>query len=333
MQIPSFWAEARIEGKVGGRKRVMRRFGWSDESAAAAEVHARGRAEAALAELQAGRNVPNREQKLAYGGGGLPIREEVLLRRGDVIITRNSYGARCLNEPDVLFADIDIAWRLSLRVRRLLTALLVLLALACVVTAVCAMRSGAIALFLIAAYGTILPLFSLQLVFGYYGKTTKNRDRCLPPVLDSLPARFASEPGARVAVYETPAGVRLLALHRTFDPTSEATQQLFRALDTDPAYALMCALQACFRARLSAKPWRAGIWRHVHHRRPGRWPVAEQRRAERERWVADYEAAASGYAACRFLYEFGDGSADPRCLEVQRIHDELSKAREDLPIA
>ena len=47
MQIPSFWAEARIEGKVGGRKRVMRRFGWSDESAAAAELHARERAEAA----------------------------------------------------------------------------------------------------------------------------------------------------------------------------------------------------------------------------------------------------------------------------------------------
>ena len=39
----------------------------------------------------------------SVGGIGLPIREEVLARNGDDVITRNSYGARCLNEPDVLF--------------------------------------------------------------------------------------------------------------------------------------------------------------------------------------------------------------------------------------
>ncbi|MFT4843826.1 MAG: hypothetical protein ACI8UD_002340 [Planctomycetota bacterium] len=52
--------------------------------------------------------VPSHERKLPYGGLGLPIREEIVARNGADIITRNGYGARCLNEPDVLFADIDM---------------------------------------------------------------------------------------------------------------------------------------------------------------------------------------------------------------------------------
>lgn len=45
---------------------------------------------------------------MAYNGAqGVPIREEVLERHGDTVITRNGYGAKCLNTPDVLFADVD----------------------------------------------------------------------------------------------------------------------------------------------------------------------------------------------------------------------------------
>jgi len=39
----------------------------------------------------------------------VPIREEIVSRHGDTIITRNSYGARCLNTPNALFADITVS--------------------------------------------------------------------------------------------------------------------------------------------------------------------------------------------------------------------------------
>jgi len=45
MQIPQHWAEARATGKVNGRERVVRRFGWSDES----PEHAQQQAEPATA--------------------------------------------------------------------------------------------------------------------------------------------------------------------------------------------------------------------------------------------------------------------------------------------
>jgi hypothetical protein len=39
--------------------------------------------------------------------GGTPIREEVLERRDESVMTRNSYGAHCLNTENVAIADID----------------------------------------------------------------------------------------------------------------------------------------------------------------------------------------------------------------------------------
>jgi hypothetical protein len=56
----------------------------------------------------AGRPLIPREPKVPYNGAvGVPIREEILARYGAAVITRNSHGARCLNTPDILFADVD----------------------------------------------------------------------------------------------------------------------------------------------------------------------------------------------------------------------------------
>lgn len=41
------------------------------------------------------------------GAEGVPIREEIVEVHGTTIITRNAYGAGCLNTPDVLFVDLD----------------------------------------------------------------------------------------------------------------------------------------------------------------------------------------------------------------------------------
>lgn len=330
MQIPQFWAEARIVGTIQGRQRVLRRFGWSDIDDAAALQHAHERAAAAMAAWQAGQPVRPRERKLIYGGGdGLPIREEVIARVGQDVVTRNAYGARCLNQPDVLFADLDHGDHLPL----LLGSLTGLLPLAALVWGV------------IGAFSTDGACWKVLVVVGAFGlaihkllwferlrHSAWNTARLQRQLHRLTMATIGGLGAVRFALYETPAGLRLLALHRTFDPVAPATQALLAELQSDPVYAQMCRLQACFRARLSAKPWRIGIRKHQPPR-SGLWPVQPSRRAERAAWVAHYEQVAVGFAACRFLGEFGDAPVHPRAAAVQRLHDELSRARSGLPIA
>jgi hypothetical protein len=327
MQIPDYWAEARATGLVRGKPRVVRRFGWSEHSQAEAELRAQQRAAAALAELQAGREVAPRETKLGYGVQGLPIREQVLARHGDLVVTRNSYGARCLNEPDVLFADIDVEKRLPRPVK---IALVLLGVSAVSVASYCYWHGwrplGCASL----AVGLVLIVVLAEAV-GVWQSSPRRVVASRKERLDFLRAVVAGMPGARFAVYETPAGFRLLALHRQFAAASAEVARLFEAFRVDPSFARMCVLQDCFRARVSANPWRIGM-RHVRPR-PGIWPVHPDRIALRLAWIDEYEAAAAGFAACRHLAELGTGAPIERCLQVQRLHDELSGARSGKPIA
>src|SRR5688572_28381771 len=115
MIVPQFWAEARAQHRKKDRQVTIRRFGWSDASQAEAQANADARAAEALARVLAGEDLLRREPKIPYNGAaGVPIREEIVARHGEDVITRNSYGARCLNTPDVLFADVDFPTEPSL---------------------------------------------------------------------------------------------------------------------------------------------------------------------------------------------------------------------------
>ncbi len=330
MQVPEHWAEARLVGSVKGLDRVVRRWGWSDTSAVDAQRHAEQRAAAAMAELQAGRKVPTREKKLAYGGAGLPIREEVVARNGTDVITRNSYGARCLNVPDVLFADLDFVPRLSALQERLFSILawaFGLTALAVAVVMFSNQRQG------LGCAGVALSFFG-PIVLLAVRVRQRHKPGSLALVrarqLEAVHAFVAHSSEARLAVYETPAGLRVLALHATYDPTGKPARELFIVVGCDRAYARMCELQACFRARVSPKPWRIGVPNIVTR---SVWPVPADRVAARAQWIVGYETAARGHAACRFVEEIGSGKVHPRCAAVQRMHDEACRARSGLPIA
>lgn len=325
MQIPEHWVEARIVGAVNGKQRVIRRFGWSDTSAEAAHEMAQRRAHEALRELRSGKTVSRRERKLPYGGAGLPIREQVLARRGDVVITRNSYGARCLNVPDVLFADLDLDVGLS----RLQWAWL-LASVASLALSVWSLRLPG-CWTMVAVLWVPLTVFAARASWLRRQNRTRFRALRMRRLIDRVHAYVRVHPEVRFAVYETPAGLRVLALHRTFEATSPVAVELLTALGSDPAYVQMCQLQACFRARVSGKPWRMAV-RHIRPR-PGVWPVHPDRRALREQWVGVYEAAAQRFAACRFREQLGEGKVAARCVDVQRLHDELSRAHSDLPLA
>lgn len=327
MIVPRYWAEARVH-KPRDRERgqiTVRRFGWSDATQAEADHMARLRAEAALAGLVAGRKGPRREPKVAYNGAeGVPIREEILASHGDVVITRNAYGAACLNTPDVLFADIDFSTAPGCRSVLAHWALLTLALAGLVVI----YRPGAL-LFPALVAGMILAYPASVATHRVLSALQGGPEKAAVSRLRALARRL---PGSRFRLYRSPAGLRVLALHRLFDPTSPEVAEIFRDLRADPLYAQMCKNQRCFRARVSPKPWRIGIDRHLRPR-PGTWPIKPEHLPMRRAWVEAYERAASGFASCRFVEDMGDGALDAKAERVCALHDRLSRAHDGVSIA
>jgi hypothetical protein len=307
------------------RQVTVRRFGWSDASQEAAQAHADERAREALARILAGdTEVERRDWKVAYNGAeGMPIREEIVERAGEMIVTRNSYGARCLNVPDVLFADIDLARPGG-----------------CV--AGCSLVLAAMAGALWLAWGWSLrgtvALMALAAVVAAFlagslaGRWQRLRELRPEKVIAMLKRFVASHPQWHLRLYRTPAGFRVLAMQRTFDPREPAVKQAFEAWGVDVVYAQMCRNQQCFRARLTAKPWRIGINEHLRPR-PGVWPIKPERMPDRLRWVAHYEEIARRFAACRFVEAFGSSEVAAGAEQVRAAHDRWCAAESDLPLA
>lgn len=145
---------------------------------------------------------------------------------------------------------------------------------------------------------------------------------------------FASRhPDWSLRAYRTPNGLRLLATHRPFDAASPEVEAFFEAVAADPVYRRMCARQRCFRARLTAKPWRIDIADRLRPR-PGVWPVRPERLPQRRAWTERYDAVAAGYAACRFIGTVGRDVVCDELRDVVALHDRESRALEaSLPIA
>lgn len=326
MIVPQYWAEARLQHRERNKQVTVRRFGWSDDSLEAAQAHAQRRVQEAFERVLAGEALPRREHKVAYNGAeGLPIREEIVERHGDDVVTRNSYGALCLNTPDVLFADVDFDFpRQEPGLRRWLRRLLLIAAVAFGWW----MRSFAwgivAALVAVVLAWWIAHALHRAMVWRMGGPEAMARAK--------LKAFAQAHPDWRLRCYRTPAGLRLLALHRVFDPGAPEVAACFEALGVDTVYALMCQRQHCFRARVSPKPWRVGIQARLRPR-PGVWPVAVEHLPMRQRWIEDYQRASRDHAACRFEREYGQGPVDARADEVRRLHDALSGAERGLPIA
>ena len=325
MIVPSYWAEAAANRRLHGKIASLRRFGWSDQSQEAAQSHAEARLEDAFRRLESGESLLKREPKVAYNGAeGVPIREEIVDRFGDAVVTRNAYGARCLNTDRVLFADIDLGGGAGFRSSLAITGAAVLLGV----------TVGWWGLSISA--GIVLGLVALMVGPFLAGQWHKLRTAvsggeevaAMKRVVNFL----ETHPDWSVRIYRTPAGFRLMATHRTFTADDPEVETCFEAWGTDPVYRRMCLRQRCFRARLSAKPWRIGLTTHLKPR-PGVWPISPERLADRHRWIDQYELAAQGYASCRYLETLGSGVIHPEVLEVQQVHDRLSGAESGLPMA
>ena len=326
MIVPQYWAEASVRMQRKRRQVTVRRFGWSDVSQAEAQASAEARAREAVVSMEAGQRLSFRERKVSYNGAeGLPIREEVISRHGDTVVTRNTYGARCLNTPNVLFADIDFPRKSGG------AAFLILFVLA-LIGAVAV--GGAKHAWL---YG--LATFMLDEWIGHGLKRYLDKRKAPEAIAqaekqcrDRVEQFIKSHPAWHVRVYRTPAGLRVLAMHRVFDPAEPEVAECFRELGTDLVYVTMCSRQKCFRARVSPKPWRIGISQHIRPR-PGIWPVNPEKMPLRQTWVDQYEKAAVRFSSCRFLTALGNRTlVDPAAQAVQALHDQLCQANTSLPL-
>jgi hypothetical protein len=325
MIVPQFWAEVRLQKREKKKQVTIRRFGWSDTSQEEAQANANQRAEEALARALAGEKLLRREPKVAYNGAhGMPIREEILSRQGDTIITRNSYGARCLNTPNVLFADIDFEERFSGRYFLIVFAALIL----------CAVMLGVIthSVRLAIILWLVSMLFSIHATLLLHKTVQQLQGGANSVARKKIEDFLTQHPEWKLRLYQTPAGMRVMVTHRTFEPDDPKVLAFFKAIGTDKIYMRMCINQQCFRARVSAKPWRIGIEKHMKPR-PGTWPVAEDKLPERTSWVEAYEAKAQKFAACRFVETIGKGVTHPDVATVQEWHDELCGAASQNPLA
>ncbi|MCH7316089.1 hypothetical protein [Acinetobacter sp. ANC 3882] len=322
MIVPQHWAEAKIKTKIAGRQYTIKRFGWSDQSLEAAQTHAEQRVAEAIERIKAGENIRRIDHKVPYNGAeGVPIREQIIAQQDEVVITRNAYGALCLNTPDVIFADIDFEYTppFKLRLAAFLLLLLISVASAIYTASWIVLGVGCILSFLLTGLVTKI-LFDL---YSKLGGTPEQR------ALASIQNFSKQHPTWHLRVYLTPKGYRVLVMHQTFDPHSDEAQSLFNAIKADPNYVRMCKNQNCFRARISPKPWRIG----VNRLRLGVWPVSEERLAIRENWVLDYQKRAENYASCKFVAQLGSQTIHAKAKRVQSIHDQYCKSDTRLDIA
>jgi hypothetical protein len=318
MIVPNFWAECRKQDRSSGKQVTVRRYGWSMESESDALHMAESRTEEALERILRGEKLRTTEPKVPYNGAeGIPIREEVLARVGDEVITRNSYGAHCLNSPRALFADIDFEPRDSLGLTLVMFAVL---------------ASGS------ALVGTLLSNWKLLLwllvgsafLAAWLAASIRRVVVALRGGMEQiarkrLMAFLSSNLTWNLRLYRTPAGYRVLVTHQPFEAGDEAVKDFFSAVQADPVYVRMCLNQRCFRARLTAKPWRIGISTHMRPR-PGVWPVRPNAIPDRNEWIAQYEGIAEKFAACRYVESLGSGVTDDSLEGVVELHDRESRA-------
>lgn len=238
-------------------------------------------------------------------------------------VARGPGGVLCLNTPDVLFADVDFEDRSSGKYG----CMMILALIAGAVLGARITDSVAMGVFGVIG-GCLLAAWWLARGQNLLLRARGGADRLAQRRIKEF---LATHPGWRLRVYRTPAGLRALALHRTFAPNEPEVAAFFEALRSDPAYVRMCERQQCFRARVSPKPWRIGIG--PIRPRTGVWPLTPYALPAREAWVKEYHAKSAGFASCQFLAELGDGAADARTRTVLELHDRLSRADTDLPIA
>ena len=129
-------------------------------------------------------------------------------------------------------------------------------------------------------------------------------------------------------LYRTAAGLRLLFTDRLYDPTSSETAELLAELKSDWRYRKLTEKQACFRARLTPKPWRCRFYRP-----PGRHPRDGKSAEAYRNWLRKYEEKTQDYTTCRFIESIGQVDGSATLETIIDIHDRYSCGEPEAKLA
>jgi hypothetical protein len=148
-------------------------------------------------------------------------------------------------------------------------------------------------------------------------------------VRSAIETWLQSNPGWGWRLYRTRAGFRLAATHAPIPPDHPLANAAFEAFGADPLYRSLCKTQACFRARLTPKPWRCDSIRP-----PVRWPFVDaQAGAAFQQWETTYRRSAEKFATCGLLGQFGSPQIHSALRDLVEFHDTVSRATARLPLA
>lgn len=132
-----------------------------------------------------------------------------------------------------------------------------------------------------------------------------------------------------IACYRTFAGFRLVIRNFLAGPENDEVRRILRELCNDVNYRKLCERQACFRARLTPKPYRTGT-----RMPPAKFPFEKNGDAEKfAAWSEGYLNAAKGYSVCRTPIIMGDAEPSPVVQELLAIHDKACCRGDQLPLA
>lgn len=298
MRVARYWARAHAES------RGYARGAWagSDTSLQDAQAKAKARAEALLAEVLAADDPALHEYEYQRHDLPEPIVQEFRDADGRRIaaITINRYGASVLNTARLAFVDVDLD------------------------------RPGR---------GGRPGGGPGRRAGGLLGRPQVGRPQVSRPqaraepidrVLAPLRAWAEGHPDRGARVYRTAAGLRYVLTRPAMVPDSLQTAEFMDAMGADPLYARLCQAQRCFRARLSPKPWRMGLFRAP---RLSYEKLADAGQ-EVQAWLRRYEQASADFDVCALIDRIGnDRPADEDAARLIALHDELSGVGTDRPLA
>jgi hypothetical protein len=158
-----------------------------------------------------------------------------------------------------------------------------------------------------------------------FGKKIDKRSQCLA----NIQACHTNYATLNFIIYQTYAGFRVIITDYYHSPNPTQTTALFKDLGADELYAKLCRVQACFRARLTPKPWRCQSPVPPH-----RFPrlTIEQQTAFAN-WQCAYEIHSQHYAVCYKLMQLGQQAIDSEIANIIALHDSYVLKPKVVPLA
>ena len=374
------------------KQATIKRYGWSDISQSEALSHAKSRVNEAHHRWLAGEDILRRERREEYNeGNGIPIREQIISEHSfpeneltnnsatatQLIVTRNSYGAQVANVDNIAIIDVDNDDLLrhiypdDYTHHGFMPAFLVNQSNPASKIKIWFFVVVFILIASVIAWLGLSWLWLLVVMFGataYLWQQASARDKTraqkyaddaaslLPYMTDLIKKRVANHPIECFRLYQTPAGFRIIATHDIISPSDNVVEDWFAYFHADANYVRLCHVQQCFRARLTAKPWRMNevednrlakdipakdFWFDFEDTEVER--SIEQRQDElkaRKQWVADYDKYAKNYRACHYVEGFsGKETVDRNTAATQAIdafiewHDRVCQVEKNLEMA